>query len=164
MCGEMPKDVELAGQLLECMAIQDRLPQTNHNTSRQQQLSQSFANLMFQGKTNAALQPLSNKGKGSLLQLNDVVGDSTVKEILKSKHPSGMSAMPESTINGTPPDFHPVIFDSIDAALIKLTSLNTKGAAGPSGLDAFAWRRLCTSFKTASYTLCQSLALSALNT
>ncbi len=158
---KMWSDGDLASLLWECRAIQDRLPKTNHNTSRQQQLSSSFANLMFQGKTNAALQLLSNKGKGNLLQLNDVVGDSTVKEILKSKHPSGMSAMPESTINGTPPDFHPVIFDSIDAALIKSTSLNTKGAAGPSGLDAFAWRRLCTSFKSACYTLCQSLALAA---
>ncbi len=157
----MWSDGDLASLLWECRAIQDRLPKTNHNISRQQQLSRSFANLMFQGKTNAALQLLSNKGKGNLLQLNDVVGDSTVKEILQSKHPSGMSAMPESTINGTPPDFHPVIFDSIDAALIKSTSLNTKGAAGPSVLDAFAWRRLCTSFKSASYTLCQSLALAA---
>ena len=35
------------------------------------------------------------------------------------------------------------------------------GAAGPSGLDAAAWKRLCTSFKTASADLCDSLASTA---
>ena len=37
----------------------------------------------------------------------------------------------------------------------------TKGAAGPSGVDAFCWRRLCTSFRQASDDLCASLALVA---
>ena len=32
------------------------------------------------------------------------------------------------------------------------------GAAGPSGLDAAAWKRLCTSFKSASTELCDTLA------
>ena len=64
-------------------------------------------------------------------------------------------------MSGSPPDCHPVVFESIDVALIRSTSLNTHGAAGPSGLDAYAWRRLCTSFKTASHSLCESLALSA---
>ena len=35
------------------------------------------------------------------------------------------------------------------------------GAAGPSGLDVAAWKRLCTSFKTASADLCNSLASTA---
>ena len=34
----------------------------------------------------------------------------------------------------------------------------TSGAAGPSGLDAHTWRRLCTAFRSASNSLCQSLA------
>ena len=37
----------------------------------------------------------------------------------------------------------------------------SSGAAGPSCLDALGWRRLCTSFKTASFELCYSLALTA---
>ena len=55
-------------------------------------------------------------------------------------------------------ELHPIIFDSIDARLIRSTSLRVSGAAGPSGLDAHAWRRLCTAFKTASDDLCQALA------
>ena len=32
------------------------------------------------------------------------------------------------------------------------------GAAGPSGLDATSWKRLCTSFKGASFDLCEAVA------
>ena len=37
----------------------------------------------------------------------------------------------------------------------------TDGAAGPSGVDAQAWRKLCTSFGAASGDLCRSLAAAA---
>ena len=114
--------------LREGRAIQDRLPKTHSRQNGQQQLPRSFARLMFQGKTNAALQLLSNNCKGSVLHLNDTVRDSTVR-----KHPDGTPALPESTIDGVPPDFHP---DSIDTALIRSTSLKTTGAAGPTGLEA----------------------------
>ena len=40
-------------------------------------------------------------------------------------------------------------------------ALKTDGTAGPSGLDAAAWKRLCTSFKTASTDLCDALASTA---
>ena len=33
-----------------------------------------------------------------------------------------------------------------------------EGAAGPSGLNAAAWKRLCSSFKTASAGLCTAIA------
>ena len=39
--------------------------------------------------------------------------------------------------------------------------MNITGSAGPSGIDAHGWRRLCTSFKGASSELCHSLALVA---
>ena len=42
--------------------------------------------------------------------------------------------------------------------VIQSTALKTEGAAGPSGLDAAAWRRLCTSFKSGSTELCDALA------
>ena len=53
---------------------------------------------------------------------------------------------------------HSVIFDGIDASAIKSAVLQTEGSAGPSGIDAKAWRRLCTSFHSASIELCKSLA------
>ena len=46
----------------------------------------------------------------------------------------------------------------MDADLIRFASLHTTGDAGPSGLDANAWRRLCCCFKSASAALCSALA------
>ena len=48
--------------------------------------------------------------------------------------------------------------ETIDGPLIRRTILRMDGAAGPSGLDAAAWKRLCTSFKAASADLCEALA------
>jgi hypothetical protein len=53
---------------------------------------------------------------------------------------------------------HPILFERIDGDLIQNTATRTEGAAGPSGLDAAAWRRLCTSFKSCSTELCDALA------
>ena len=39
--------------------------------------------------------------------------------------------------------------------------MHTTASAGPSGIDAHGWRRLCTSFKGGSNDLCHSLALVA---
>lgn len=57
-----------------------------------------------------------------------------------------------------PPQTHPVVYDSIDAKLIKSSILSTSGAAGPSGLDAKDWKHMCTSFKSASDDLCHALS------
>ena len=64
-------------------------------------------------------------------------------------------------MNNEPQYIHPVIFDSLDARCIRLAALWTEGSAGPSGFDAMGWRRLCTSFKSASEELCHSLAATA---
>ncbi len=49
----------------------------------------------------------------------------------------------------------------LDAASIRTAALRTDGAAGPSCIDARGWRRICTSFHTASHDLCHALALLA---
>ena len=54
--------------------------------------------------------------------------------------------------------FHPVIFDEITGASILDAALHTDGSTGPSGMDAYAWRRLCGSFQKASTDLCEVLA------
>ena len=43
-------------------------------------------------------------------------------------------------------------------SVVQSAALKTSGAAGPSGLDAYCWRRLCTCYGTASSDLCQALA------
>lgn len=53
---------------------------------------------------------------------------------------------------------HPVMFDTLDGTTMQNAALHTTGSAGPSGVDAKSWRRLCTSFQSASADLCNGLA------
>ena len=59
-------------------------------------------------------------------------------------------------------EFHPAIFENITGEVIWAAALHTQGAAGPSGLDALSWRRLCTAFGQKSNDLCAALAAVAL--
>ena len=155
MRGTYPSWLERVGQYKT--TFYQHLPQGS-----ERELARSFVKLMFQGKTQAAT---TDKHKGNILHLHDTIhnGDgvpTTVKDILKSKHPSCQDVSPESSYQGVPPEVHPVIFDSIDAPLIRSITPNTKGVAGPSWMDAYTWR-LCICFGTASNALCHSLALTA---
>ena len=158
------KEGDLKSLLEEGRAIQQRLPKVRPRKSESDSnLARRFADQMFNGKTHASLDLLSSNGKGGLLRLDHVLESGadaglSVKDILKTKHPVGQRALPADILPGTPPQPHPVIFDRLDASLIRSTALRTTGAAGPSGLDAHAWRRLCTSFKASSSSLCLSLA------
>ena len=143
------------------------ITKTSQNQSKnEKRLARTFANLMFKGKTQAALDLLANCGnKGGVLRLDQPANledpdSKSVREVLECKHPAGQPASPDALLQGPPPEVHPVVFDRIDACppRIRTTALRTSGAAGPSGLDAHAWRRLCTAFKGASNSLCQSLA------
>ena len=121
---------------------------------------------MFEGKTRAAMRLLTDQNKGGVLQLSDIIPSNnphstTVREILESKHPPSHPAQPDILLQPDNPVIHPVVFDSIDATVIRTAALRTDGAAGPSGIDARGWRRLCSSFQTASNDLCNSMALLA---
>ena len=152
---------DLNDLLLEGRTIQQRLPKSQPQDS-QKRLAHSFANLMFEGKTKAAIRLLTEEAKGGALHLSDHVDTNrTVKDILIDKHLSSQPAHPEFLIEDDPPEVHPVLFESIDASMIRSVALRTTGAAGPSGLDATSWRRICTSFKSASNDLCHSLAITA---
>ena len=76
------------------------------------------------------------------------------------KHPLVSLANPNAVLTSETGDndFHPVIFDSITAKVIRTAALKTEGSAGPSGLDAFSWRRMCTAFGEKSNELCSSIA------
>ena len=122
-------------------------------------------NFMFEGKVSAAIDLLAQKGKGGVLRVSnpsnpDDPESPLVVEVLRSKHPPAKPATPTALVmsHQEPPQVHPVIYDRIDACCIRSAALNTKGSAGPSGLDAHCWRRLCTSFHSASWDLCHSLA------
>ena len=56
-----------------------------------------------------------------------------MRDILADKHSPGQ---PDTIISDYPADVHPVLFGSLDAAMIRSAALHTNGSAGPSGLDA----------------------------
>ena len=154
--------------LVEGRCLQKHLRRSVLRSKGNQNLARSFANLMFKGKTSAAMDLLSKRGSSSVLHARDPVnkddGSSpTVLGVLRSKHPCAQAATDEILLHPgeEPPSVHPVIFDSIDASAIRSAALATKGASGPSGLDAHCWRRLGTLFHSASQDLCHSLALFA---
>ena len=169
-CLERRMALWLGGDLNELVkeggVIQDRLTRQHARNKSQisefnQNISKSFTKLMFEGKTGNAIS-LSECGRSSLLHPSNVTDNGrSIYDILKDKHPAAAPLNEDSIIRGSPPDSHPVIFDSIDAALVRSVSLHTSGAAGPSGVDVWAWRKLCTSYKKASLNLCHSLALTA---
>ena len=157
------KELVREGRTIQHHLLYNRKPST---LNAEQQLSRTFTRLMLEGKTHAAIQLLSDGGKGGFLSLDSVANKSSpsedsVRDVLKKKHPIGQPASSDAVIQGSPPVSHRVVFDSLDADLIRSTALHTSGAAGPSYLDAFAWRRMCTSFRGASNDLCNAIALCA---
>ena len=115
-------------------------------------------------KDKAAMRFLTEQSRGSFLPLSTTVKESTVFDELVKKHPDPFPATPLSLINPGTTDLqscHPVIFDCLDGDLIRHTAVCLERCAGPSGVHALGWRRLCTSFWTASSDLCHALVLVA---
>ena len=145
---------QIAELLDEAVQLQDRLK--SRKPMSQDQLSSTFAKLMFVGKVNAALRLLD--------QQRSFVRDMTLKTQaeLDILHPEPAPLDPESLITGPFPKLpHSIIFDSITADAIKSSALKTKNSGGPSGADAEAWRRRVCSFGTASQSLLEAMALVA---
>ena len=153
---------ELEELLKEGRAVQHRLPR--HQSARADlTLARTFSNLMFTGKCKAALELLSNAQKGGVLHLHDLIDPKdptspTVRDVLAEKHPPPQPATNDCILQEETETPHPIIFESLDANVIRSAALKVTGAAGPSGLDAHEWRRLCTNHKGASRDLCSSLA------
>lgn len=156
--------------LEECGVLQRHFVLNNHFKKKGKgitSVSSKFANFMFQGKINEALQLLSDKGSSRVLQLNEIAktdNNKTVRQVLKEKHPDMASLDPSAIIESSDnmtQMAHPAMFEQIDASLVRRVALNTKGAAGPSGLNAYCWKRLCSAFGKASDDLCHALALPA---
>ena len=123
---------------------------------------------MLHGNVRAALALLDTMGHpGVPLHLSDPVSPDnpswSVLDELQAKHPSGQPASEEVLLSpsSSTTSFHPIVFDALDGLAIRCAALRTRGAAGPSGVDTFCWRRLGTSFRQTSVDLCSSLALVA---
>ena len=70
----------------EARAIHVRLPK--QKTPKEESDLKSFNKLMCQGKISSALKCLSDHQKEGILSLKEKIGEKTVLELLKEKHPS----------------------------------------------------------------------------
>ena len=169
------KEGEIQALLQEGRVLQQRL-QFTHSRSRSQgqdrieeRLAEKFAEQVHHGRTKAALRTLSQAATGQrtcILQAHESADKTqpakeTVLDILKAKHPPGAAALPETLVDDDevdPPEFHPVIFNNITAEAVREAAIRCNGSAGPSGLDAAAWQRMCTAFKGRSNDICTAIA------
>ena len=161
-------DGDLNDLVLEGCTIQQRFNgkgyQCGQNFNSDQRKAYSFTKLMFDGKTKPALDLLSGVCKGKRLGLTKIVDaaeGTTVHEVLRTKHPPAAPIHHECLIADCAPipALHLVIFEALDGSVIRAAALRASGAAGPSGVDAYGWRRLCSSFKSAFDELCCSIAV-----
>ena len=144
------------------IAIQHHL--SSYHKKSVDSLPRSFSNHIMEGHVKSALQLLSAENTGGVLPLDTDSDGASVRSILLKKHPPAQSVHPPSVISkssSTLPPFHPIVFDNINGSLIRSIVLQLDGAAGPSGLDLSAWKRLCTYFHSDSNELCNALAVAS---
>ena len=97
---------------------------------------------MLQGKINAALTLLPSETTGGVLPLSD-----TVIQSLIEKHPAPAQIQEEALLFGPVDNVASNYFDSIDESSIAKAAQTTKGAAGPSHVDAKQYRHILLSNK-----------------
>ena len=116
-------------------------------------LNRRFAALISKGEIPAAISLIIKHGKGGVLELTH-----EVLEALRAKHPEAQPASIEALIQGETPVINPIFFENLKGEIVHKTTLTTQGAAGPSMGDAYVWRRMLVSFKSASEDLCNAVA------
>nr|WNS50068.1 DOMON domain-containing protein [Halisarca dujardinii] len=123
-------------------------------------ISRSFENLVSKGNIKAAIRLITEQnGRGCLPLRGEQPDGRSVKDHLLEKHPSSQPVDPTALSDCTPaPIPHPTFYDQIDGPFIRSIALHMSGSAGPSGLDAKAWKRLCSAFHNTSKDLCNALA------
>ena len=145
------------GEYLELMeeaeAIQKRLRQ-QPRVETEGMIARKFRTRMEEGNVHQAARLLQPQ-QGGLLQINK-----ETTEKLKEKHPAGTRATQEALLSGEIEAPHPVTFCSINQEMVRKAAMETKGAPGPSGMDANTWRMLLTSKRNsmAAADLCKAVA------
>ena len=142
----------IAELLEESSCIQQHLPFRRKRANRESKNALSdttFASLVFDGKINSAIRYLSEDSSGGVLSMDDhpvPASSQRVRDILYEKHPRASIPPDEALLDGEVLSINPIIYESLTPKLIKDVARNSHGAAGPSGLDSEAWKRMATCF------------------
>ena len=162
---EMWRNGDIEELYKEWKCLQARMT-GSRSSINSEQISRTFSNLMMLGKTKSALQFLFRKADKRILKLDDHIPSNegkscTVRKLLQELHPAGKDPDPESLMSSSCQDSlpsDPILFEALDGTLIQQVARQCNGSAGSTGLDTHAWRRMCTSFKQASWDLCSAIA------
>ena len=129
----------------EAKAIQKRLDNNQHKRRVETDKARLFRLKMENGQIRQAARLLEHEESGGLVPLNE----ETLRK-LKEKHPKKAQATAEGLLQGERERSHPVIYKRITGEMMRRASIETKGAAGPLGMDANIWWKLLTSRKNPS--------------
>ena len=131
---EMWKKGELNELMREVRHIQKSFVVSRKPRSLEE-VAKNFARLMLQGNVSTALKLLDTEGHAGILEMNEQTLDK-----LKEKHPAPAPIQEGSLLFGPINDLPGWYFDQIDQDLILNSAIKTRVSAGPSGLDADAYR------------------------
>ena len=148
------REGEISKLLRECRIIQRRIGKLIGSASPDK--TKVFAKLVLEGQINAALRFVNESSSGGVLPLTD-----DVMAQLKEKHPNPQPTKLGSLLFGPIDDEVPeTLYSKINGEMVRQAALRTKGAGGPSGIDANGFRRIMASksFKQSSSRLCETIA------
>ena len=148
---ELWKSGDLIDLFEESLTIQKNLKSVQQ-VKTIAQISKKCSIEMQKGNVNGALKLLTNNMHG-ILPLND----DTISK-LRMKHPKAVNPDPVVLLPDDTPNVHPIRFECITAEEVRKAAIRTKGGSGPSGLDAYGWRRIFTSksFGECASDLCKA--------
>ena len=94
----------------------------------------------MEGQINSALRYISDDGCGGVLSMTD-----DVMKHLRDKHPKAQPAKLGSLLFGPVEEEHESAYNGITGEMIRDAALRTKGAGGPSNVDANGFQRILAS-------------------
>ena len=145
------REAEISKLLRECRIIQGRIGKLKGSAPPDK--TKVFAKLVVEGQINAALRFVSESSNGGVIPFTD-----DVMTQLKEKHRNPQPAKLGSLLFGPIDDA--TLYSEINGDIVRQDALRTKGAEGPSGIDANGFRRIIASksSKQSSSRLCEAIA------
>ena len=129
---------EFEDLLSEAIDIQERVGR-HSNSKRNNDVARKFRQKMEKGLIKQAARMITKEGNNGVLPMTK-----ETLEKLRKKHPNSTDVNRDALLEGEMKKPHEVIFDEITSDTVKKAAIETKGAAGPSGMDAEMWRGLLT--------------------
>eukprot|EP00117_Sycon_ciliatum_P033760 scpid33457/ scgid2782/ len=106
----------------ECQTVHQQLSKARQRQDRadtQPDIARDFASMVTRGKLKAALNILEDDTPGGVLDLDEKIGNDTVRDILISKHPDAQPAKPDALLEGdAPAPPHPIQFESLTREVV----------------------------------------------